>query len=414
VTGWGSPAGQPLINDLTGITGQPSFALSASTSALSIARGTTGTATVTISAASNLSGNVNLAIAGLPTGVTAAFSPSSTKTTSTATFTVGSTAGAGTYPLSITGTSGTASRTAALSLTVTVPNFTLSLLPPMLSLPDGSRATATAMVTAQNGFNSSVTLSATGLPSGVTATFGAYSAGGTPVTFNAAGTATPGTFSVTVTGVSGTLRNSAVLALTVLAPPLGTSLVNLAPSYNINALVVDGVPFSGGGLDGGLNGTSTAYSANLVGVQQTIGGTLFSFGPANALDAVSGKTIALTAGQYSAINILATGVNGTQAGQVFKVTYSDGSTTLFTQNLSDWFTPQHYSGESTALTMAYRDTGPGLRDNRTFYLYAYQFALNANKTVASITLPGNRNVVVLAVTLTGPKVSLHKDLALAR
>jgi chemotaxis protein histidine kinase CheA len=82
--------------------------------------------------------------------------------------------------------------------------------------------------------------------------------------------------------------------------------------------------------------------------------------------------------------------------------------------VGDWFTPQHYSGEATALTMAYRDTGQGVRDNRTFYLYAYQFALNTNKTVASITLPGNRNVVILAATLTGPKVALHKDLSLAR
>ena len=69
--------------------------------------------------------------------------------------------------------------------------------------------------------------------------------------------------------------------------------------------------------------------------------------------------------------------------------------------VGDWFTPQHYSGETTALTMAYRDNGQGVRDNRTFYLYEYKFALNANKSVASISLPGNRNVVVLAASFDG-------------
>lgn len=408
VTGWGSPAGQPLINDLTGVSGLPGFSLSASAPALSVARGSSATDTVTISAATGLTGNISLAIAGLPGGVTATFSPASTKTTTTVTFTAGAAAAAGAYPLTITGTSGTTSSTVAISLTVTAPSFTLSLQPATLALPRGSTVNATVVVTPQGGFNSSVTFSALGLPSGVTATFGVTSAGGTPATFNAATTATPGTYSVTIKGVAGALSSSAVLALTVPASPPGTALVNLAPAYNINAMVVDGVPFSGGGLDGGLNGVSTAYSANLLGGQQTIGGALFYFGPPNAPDAVSGKTVALPAGQYAAISLLATGVNGNQPGQVFKVIYTDGTSALITQSLSDWFTPQHYSGESAALTMAYRDTGSGVRDNRTFYLYEYTFALNAYKTAASITLPNNRNVVVLAATLMGPRAAAIK------
>ena len=71
------------------------------------------------------------------------------------------------------------------------------------------------------------------------------------------------------------------------------------------------------------------------------------------------------------------------------------------QSVSDWFSPANYAGETKALTMTHRDTGSGLLDNRTFYLYEYSVALNPAKTVASMTLPGNRNVVVLAATLTG-------------
>jgi hypothetical protein len=100
--------------------------------------------------------------------------------------------------------------------------------------------------------------------------------------------------------------------------------------------------------------------------------------------------------------LLATGVNGAQTAQSFKVTYTDGTTVLVTQNVSDWFTPANYAGETTAFTMAHRDTGTGLLDNRTFYLYEYSITLNSAKTVASVTFPNNRNVVVLAATLATP------------
>jgi hypothetical protein len=57
--------------------------------------------------------------------------------------------------------------------------------------------------------------------------------------------------------------------------------------------------------------------------------------------------------------------------------------------------------------MACRDNGQGQRDNRTFYLYEYTLILIAAKTVASITLPNNRNVVVLAASLTGASGSVR-------
>lgn len=99
--------------------------------------------------------------------------------------------------------------------------------------------------------------------------------------------------------------------------------------------------------------------------------------------------------------MLATGLNGNQAAQKFTVTYSDGTTAAFSQSLSDWFSPQNYAGESQALTMGYRDNSTGTIDGETFRLYGYSFTLNPAKTVKSISLPANRNVVVLAITLAG-------------
>jgi hypothetical protein len=505
-TGWGSPAGQHLINDLTGTSGLPSFLLSSSASALSLSRSSMGTATITVTAENSFSGSVTLGVSGLPSGVTAAFSPTATAKTSTVTFSVNSSAANGTYPLTITGTSGSLSGTTTIALTVvvpsfsllsssssltvpragigstsisvagqngfngivalgvsglpsgvtaafspssttgkssltfnasstatvgtatvtvtgssgalsstttialtiTAPNFTLSLLPATLGLLRGASAASMVTITAQNGFSSSVTLSASGLPSGVTAAFAAPGNTGTSlVTFTASSTATVGSFPITLKGVSGALSSSASFTLTVMVPASGTSLVNLSPAYNINAMVMDGLPFAGGGLDGGLNGSSTAYSANLIGAQQTIGGALFYFGPANAPDAVSAKTVSLAPGQFSSISLLATGVNGSQLAQVFKVTYTDGTSSIFTQSLSDWFTPQAFSGETNAMAMLYRDNGQGQRDNRTFYLYEYKFVLNATKSVASITLPNNRNVVVLAATVSSATTSIR-------
>src|SRR5208283_3610455 len=88
-----------------------------------------------------------------------------------------------------------------------------------------------------------------------------------------------------------------------------------------------------------------------------------------------------------------------QANQTFTVNYTDGTSTKIVQSLSDWRTPQSYAGESKALSMAYRVAPSGASDAGPYYLYGYSFPIDATKLVKSLTLPANRNVVVLAVTL---------------
>ena len=194
-TGWGSPAGQHLINDLTGTSGVPSFLLSSSPSVLSLSRSSMGTATITVTAENSFSGSVTLGVSGLPSGVTAAFSPSSTTGKSSLTFNASSTAATGTATVTVTGSSGALGNTTTIVLTITAPNFTLSLLPATLGLPRGASAASMVTITAQNGFSSSVTLSASGLPSGVAASFAAPGTTGMRlVTFTASTTATVGSF----------------------------------------------------------------------------------------------------------------------------------------------------------------------------------------------------------------------------
>ena len=178
--------------------------------------------------------------------------------------------------------------------------------------------------------------------------------------------------------------------------------VNLASAYNRNSIYADGTTFTSDGLDG----AGYAYSSDLLTANRILNGIQFNFGPANQPDAVygDGKPISLPAGQFATLQLLAAGIYGPVLGQAITVTYTDGSTSVFTQNFSDWCgcvpNPGEQPGELLAVAMPYRDSRDGKRDNQVSYLYGYSFALNRIKTVQSLTLPDNHNLVVLAATLT--------------
>jgi endoglucanase len=96
----------------------PGFTLAPSTAAVTLAPGASATDTITVTDVGGFTGNVTLAIAGLPTGVTAAFATNPTMGSSLLTLTVSNTAAAGTSNLTITGTSGALTSTTQLALTV--------------------------------------------------------------------------------------------------------------------------------------------------------------------------------------------------------------------------------------------------------------------------------------------------------
>jgi hypothetical protein len=100
-------------------SGTPSFTLSASPSSLTISQGNNGTSSITVNAANGFNGSVTLSAAGLPSGVTAGFSPNPTSTTSTLTLTASPTATTGTVPVTVNGTSGSLNGSTPITLTVT-------------------------------------------------------------------------------------------------------------------------------------------------------------------------------------------------------------------------------------------------------------------------------------------------------
>jgi endoglucanase len=203
-----------------GGTPTPSFTLADSSPSLSIAQGSSGTDTVTVTDAGGFTGSVTLAVSGPPSGVTATFGTNPTTGSSVITLTASASAPAGTSTVTVTGTSGALTpATTTIALTVTTKptsSFTLSASAPSLTILQGASGTDTISVTDLDGFTGSVALSASGLPSGVTAAFGTNPTTGSSVlTLTAGSTAVAGAATVTITGTSGSLTATTTIALTV-------------------------------------------------------------------------------------------------------------------------------------------------------------------------------------------------------
>ncbi len=104
--------------------GTPGFTVAAAPASLTINQGAAGTSTLTVASQNSFSAATTLSVAGLPTGVTAAFAtnpvtpPANGSATSVLTLTASATATTGAATLTITGTSGstTASTTIALMI----------------------------------------------------------------------------------------------------------------------------------------------------------------------------------------------------------------------------------------------------------------------------------------------------------
>lgn len=382
----------------------PDYTVSVAPTVATVTAGGGTSIAVSQTAIANFVGNVGYTISGLPTGAAATFTPSVIAGSGSSILsitTTGATA-AGSYALVVTGTSGTLQHTASVSLTIgksAAADFGLAITPTSKTVTAGGGAAFTATVTALNGFAGNVALSASGVPAGATAAFtppSITSSGTSTLTLSTGSATAAGTYSISVTGTSGSLLPASTVSLTVTSASSGSTStpVNLSSAFNKTGIAADGSSFTTG-----LDGYGFAYSANLLGTTLSLNGTPFNIGPSGTPNVVSNATVALPSGKFGALKMLATGINGLQASQAFTVKYTDGTSTTFTQSLSDWFVSNSSAGEMVARAMPYRDLYNGTKDNRVFNLYGYSFLLNQAKTVSSITLPANSNVNVLAITL---------------
>ena len=174
--------------------------------------------------------------------------------------------------------------------------------------------------------------------------------------------------------------------------------VDLSKAFNAIGITSNGATFD---VANGFDGGGAAFSAELVGKTVSTKGVNFSLGApgANNIIAASGQTLSLPNGKFSSLWMLGAATEGGQRAQEFVVNYSDGSKQVLAQNLSDWFSPQGFPGESRAVRSDYRNMGNGVKDTRPFSMYSYGFALDNTKTVQSLTLPNNPNVKIAGVSL---------------
>jgi endoglucanase len=324
-------------------TPQPDFSLKASPATLSVAQGASGSSTITVSPVNGFTGTVSLAASGLPAGVTASFNPASTTGASTLTFAASSTAAAGAANVTITGASGSLSHTVTVALTITSnqTDFSLSASPATLSVAQGAGGSSTITVAPVNGFTGSVAFAASGLPTGVTASFNPASTTGTStVTFTASSTAATGTANVTVTGTSGSLSHTTRVSLTITAIGNGTGGVTLATVINSNSPFYDdeGVKVTNTGAITALSITINVQNTggmSFSGQYNTVGGSIVDTHSSTAT--VITYQFGLSAGQtlnpgsylFDA-QMSASGTAHPTSGDTFTVTYTTGGQT-FTQ-----------------------------------------------------------------------------------
>jgi kumamolisin len=240
VTGWGTP-NSGLISALTS-SPTPSFSISASPTSVSVVQGKSGTSTITTTVAGGFNSAITLSASGAPTGVTASLSPTSIAApgsgTSTLTLAVASTAAAGTYTITVSGAGDGITHTATVSLTVTsstTPAFTISASPTSVSVAQGSSGKSTITTAVSGGFNSAIALSASGAPTGVTASLSPASiaapgSGTSTLTLAVASTAATGTYTITVTGTGGGITHTATVSLTVTSATKGAFTISVSPT----------------------------------------------------------------------------------------------------------------------------------------------------------------------------------------
>jgi hypothetical protein len=155
------------------------------------------------------------------------------------------------------------------------PSFTLSASPNNPNVGQGGTVTTTITVNPQNGFTGSVALVASGLPTGVTASFNPASTSTTSVlTLSASSSASTGTTSVTVTGTSGSLMPTAPVSLTVATPSV---TVNVSPSIAAVAATTQTQQFTTT-VTGNMGNTNVNWSVDSIAGGNTTVGTISSNG----------------------------------------------------------------------------------------------------------------------------------------
>jgi uncharacterized membrane protein len=239
------------------------FTLSASPTSVSVAQGSQGTPTVTTTVSGGFNSSISLSASGAPTGTTVSFNPSTIAApgagSSTMTIAVGASTAAGTYSITVTGNGGGVQESAIVSLTVTpAPNFTLSASPASLTVAPGNQGTSTITTAVSGGFSNSISLSASGAPSGTTVSFSPASiaapgSGSSTMTITVGSSTPTGTYPITVAASGGGIQQTTTVTLVVATGSTTITYVQGNYSTPQTAQTTVTVPFNTAQTAGDLN-----------------------------------------------------------------------------------------------------------------------------------------------------------------
>jgi len=150
------------------------FTMSTNPNSVSAMQGQSTSSSITTQVTGGSAQSVTLSASGLPSGATASFSPNpiTSGQGSTMTLSTSSSTPTGTYNINVKGTGTATTYTTSTSLTETARNdFSLNSSPSSITLPQGQNGTTTITSAVTNGSAQTVSLSASGLPSGATVSF---------------------------------------------------------------------------------------------------------------------------------------------------------------------------------------------------------------------------------------------------
>ncbi len=207
------------VTNATTLSGPPpDFTISASPSSESVPVGSSASYTVTIDPVNGFGGTVTLSASGLPTGAAASFNPATItgSGTSTLQITTSSSTPPNTSTVTVKGNSGSLSHSTTVSLGVM--DFSLSATPASQSVAAGSATSYTVSAGTINGFSGNVSLSASGLPTGATASFNPNPVSvlsSSTMTVTTSGSTPTGTNTVAIQGTSSGITHTANVGLSV-------------------------------------------------------------------------------------------------------------------------------------------------------------------------------------------------------
>jgi subtilase family serine protease len=277
----------------------------------------------------------------------------------------------------------------------TSPSFTLSASPSSVTVTQGSSGTSTITVTDVGGFTGSVTLAASGLPSGVTATFGTNPTTSTSVlTLTASSTATTGTATVTITGTSGSLTATTTVSLTVNSTATPAFSVSASPTSVTVTQGASGTSTITVTSTGGFDSATTLSASGLPsGVTAT-----FSTNPVTPpANGSATSTLTLTASASATVGTATVTITGTSGSTSHTATISltvNASSTSpnFTLSLSpSSFTIDDDGSVSTTLTIT---SVGGFHSAVTLSVNEFPTDVSATASANPVTPPKNGSTTV--------------------